>query len=154
MHQSVLTVYRPQFCRAMPATIMPSSGGRPSTVPTARAAAILTTYSTNSEVTLPPGIAISVGFKLTRNKDQAISTVNSTATARAAVAGHVPSNRSNSRRTPISLLSLMNWTRWRFEPLCVCGSGTGAAAAPASRSLMTPVDGRKTDQQIYRLFNE
>lgn len=126
-------MYRPKFWRAMPATIMPSSGGRPPITSTAWPAASPATYSMNMDATLPPGTAISAGATLTRSRHQATATDNTTAIASATVAGHRSSDQDNSddHHEGRSLWSVM------FMLHCFCGRTRNCRCAARSAPLFS-----------------
>lgn len=85
-HQPV-TLYRPEFWRAIPASIMPSSGGRPPTLVMSWPATVPVTYSMNMDARLPPGTAISSGDMFTYSSDHAMATARIMATTLAAIDG-------------------------------------------------------------------
>lgn len=153
MHQLAVTVYIPKFWRAMPATIMPSSGGRPPTTSTAWPAASPATYSMNMDATLPPGTAISPGDTFTRSRHQATAADNKTATASAAVAGHRLSDQDNSDDHHVgrSLLSVMR-TLYCFRGCrrnCRCASGpVPLFSSPISYGRGSPKAGETKDNTV------
>lgn len=135
MHQSSVTEYRWQFCRAIPPTIMPSRDGKLSTRAAARPAATPTTYKTKTDATLPPGKAISAGATVTRSRHQKTATDRSTAAACATVAGHRSSHRLNGDRPLLSSLTKCTRCASRSSGGTCRGLGPSTSPLPASSPI-------------------
>lgn len=161
-HQPTVTMYRLQFWRTMPAAIMPSSGGNPLTAAAARPAAAPTVHSSNTDATLPPGMAIRSGVTFTSSRHQATTTSSRTAVASATAAGHCSSHRSNSfRQHPFCFPAVSSRLSSARHELTTSPPGKAISPAKPERRLVAAFvaarvsdvfDGRREIRSIKNVF--